>query len=66
VCIIYVYKERRDMAVKKFTEYTIKSKFYLPIDKTPEQTIEVIMKGIEGLGGKPEITGTKLVNEKGA
>jgi len=54
------------MAVKKFTEYTIKSKFYLPIDKTPEQTIEVIMKGIEGLGGKPEITGTKLVNEKGA
>ena len=51
------------MPAKKFTEYTIKAKFYLPTDKTPEKSIEVIVKGIEGLGGKAEITNTKLVND---
>jgi hypothetical protein len=47
--------------LKRFTEYTIKSKFYLPTDKTPEKTIEQIMKGIKDLGGNPEIVGNKLV-----
>jgi hypothetical protein len=47
--------------LKKFVEYTIKSKFYLPTDRTPEKNIEIIMKGIEGLGGVPEIIGNKLV-----
>lgn len=63
--VLYWKIERKDMAVKKFTEYTIKSKFYLPTDRTPEQTIEVILKGIEGLGGRPQIVGTKLVDKEG-
>lgn len=51
------------MAVKKFTEYTIKSKFYLPTDKAPEKSIDEIIKGIGELGGKSQIVGTKLVND---
>ena len=54
------------MAVKKFTEVTIKVRFYQPTDKTPEKSIDEIMVGIKELGGIPEITGTKLVNDKGA
>lgn len=54
------------MTVKKFTEVTIKVKVYQPTDKTPEKSIDEIMAGIKELGGIPEITGTKLVNDKGA
>ena len=49
--------------LKKYTEYTIKAKFYLTADKSPEKTIEEIMKGIADLGGNPEIIGNKLVKE---
>jgi len=51
---IMVENRKGNMAVKKFTEYTIKSKFYLPTQETAEATIEIIMKGIEGLGGNPK------------
>ena len=54
------------MAVKKFTEITIKTKFYLPTDRTPDKSIEEITKGIEALGGKDvKIVGNKLTNENG-
>ena len=49
--------------LKKYTEYTIKSKFYLTADKAPEKTIEQIVEEIKNLGGKPEIIGNKLVKE---
>ena len=62
--VLWWKTERGNIAVKKFTEYTIKSKFYLPTQETAEATIEIIMKGIEGLGGNPKIVDTKLVNEK--
>lgn len=52
------------MALKKFAEITIKSKFYLPQDRTPDKSIEDIKKGIEELGGKDvNITGNKLISE---
>jgi len=54
------------MAVKKFTEITIKTKFYLPTDRTPDKSIEEITKGIEALGGiDTKIVGNKLTNENG-
>jgi hypothetical protein len=52
------------MAVKPYAEVTIKSKFYIPQDRTPEMNIEVIMQGIKGLGGKGvAIVGNRLVTE---
>ena len=52
------------MAVKKYTEVTIKSKFYLPTDSTPEMPIEKIIEAIGKLGGKDvKIVGNKLTNE---
>jgi len=68
VCISNIYGinwKGDGMAVKKFTEVTVKVKFYQPTDKTPEKSIDEIMAGIKELGGKPEIVGTKLVNDKG-
>jgi len=52
------------MALKKYTEVTIKAKFYQPNDRTPDKSIEDIKKGIADLGGKSiDITGNKLLNE---
>jgi hypothetical protein len=52
------------MALKKYTEITIKAKFYLPADKTPEMSIEKIVDGIVKLGGKDvKQVGNKLTNE---
>jgi hypothetical protein len=51
------------MAVKKYNEVVIKSVFYLPTQITPEHSIDEIISGIKALGGKPTITGTKLVDE---
>jgi hypothetical protein len=52
------------MAVKKYAEITIKSKFYQPQDRTPDKNIEEIIKGIEALGGKGvKIVGNKLTDE---
>jgi hypothetical protein len=48
------------MVVKKM-EITIKSKFLFPTDRTPDKSIEEIIKGIEALGGKSEIVSNKLV-----
>jgi len=52
------------MAVKKYTEITIKFKVYQPNDRTPDKSIEDIQKGIKELGGKfVHIVGNKLVSE---
>jgi len=50
-------------AVKKFNRVVINSEFYLTTQTTPEHSIDEIMAGIKALGGKPTITGTKLVDE---
>lgn len=52
------------MAVKKYTEVTIKFKVYQPTDRTPEMPIEKIVEAIGELGGKDvKIVGNKLTNE---
>lgn len=49
--------------LKGFMEYTVKSKFYLPTNRTPEKSIEDIVKSIRELGGNSNIIGNKLVKE---
>jgi len=49
--------------VKKFNRIVIKSEFYLTTQTAPEHSIDEILGGIKALGGKPTITGTKLVDE---
>lgn len=52
------------MAVKKYTEITIKFKVYQPNDRTPEIPYEKIVEGIVKLGGKDvKQVGNKLTNE---
>ena len=55
--------ERSDMAVKKFNQITMKVITFQSTDKAPERSIDEIKKGIEALGCKVEITGTKLTND---
>ena len=50
-------------AVKKFNRIVIETEFYLTTQITPEHSIDDIISGIKALGGKPTITGTKLVDE---
>ena len=51
------------MAVKKFNQITMKVITFQSTDKAPERSIDEIKKGIEALGCKVEITGTKLTND---
>jgi hypothetical protein len=57
-----MYRKEGIMAVKQM-EITIKSKFLFPTDRTPDKSIEEIIKGIEALGGKSEIISNKLVKD---
>ncbi len=50
-------------AVKKYNRIVIESEFYLTTQVAPEHSIDEIIGGIKALGGKPTITGTKLVDE---
>jgi hypothetical protein len=49
--------------VSKYNRVTIKTDFYITQQETPERSIGEIMEAIKGLGGIPEIIGTKLVDE---
>lgn len=49
--------------VLKYNKVTIKVEFYLTTQTTPQFSIGDIVERITELGGKPEIIGTKLVDE---
>lgn len=50
-------------AVKKYNKVTIKTDYYITQTEKPEHSIDEIIEGHKALGGIPEITGTKLVDE---